>query len=453
MIRCSTWRKIALADSELWATLLLSWPMNVIKIFIERAKRVGLKIFLSLATAVGRPRIRNDMSIYDLQLRGTLIARHMTHITELYLHDGRHWDKGNLHRIITPPISDLSSLYSVIANLEAPSLRKLTILSDRVLQTETDCNRIYGLFRGHAPNLTDLDLKGVQIRLFDTPFSALTSLNITTHCRGEVLYTMNDIPFVLAQFPRLESFHLVYSPFYPHIFSSNNGPTYTHVLLPCCKSINISEMPAELMLRLFWSMEAPSLQSLRMSHPKSIDNTDKCLLRHFPPWLHNFFRDVPSLDFCFQTKGIWVGSAFERDGMRFYWLFNMPGIYNDLDIILWFIDFGEDVVLLNPERLNIRRGNNLRNSRPCQPSSSIWRGILDILPRLRMITAERNVPMEKFFRTLRDEDDEDEDYSATLLGVIDVNGAKGDKHRSKKLFLRRNGHGRRLQEVIVDLQQ
>ncbi|KZS97477.1 hypothetical protein SISNIDRAFT_463363 [Sistotremastrum niveocremeum HHB9708] len=446
---CSRWREIALANPALWATISLSWPMETIEMFIERAKAVGLRFFLNLFSGP-RPRPNaNNMTTDELETRGALISRHVPRIHEIYLHDRRELDHIGIG-VVSLPISDLSSLYLPIVNSEAPTLKKVTIMSDRRSSSPIDDNKIQQLFLRHAPNLTHVRLKGVHIKLYDAPFTALTTLHLSTRGREEILYALKDIPVILAQFPSLEELHLTH-PYALHPLDSvmfDDQSTYTHIVLPYCKVLQFSGMHTSQMLYLLENIKAPSLQSLRMLPADYIHmHPEESLLPNFPSWLHGFLRDVPSLDIAFQAGRVYLEFEFERDEVPCNWKFQLRKFPDVQDLNLWLTKFKGNLDILNPEELHVTQGPLWGSGEYWEPSLSVWRGILETLTRLRVVTAGLDNWMNNFFLALGDEDG-----FCPSLEEIEIHGAQFDGDSVRRMLMRRQGNGQRLKKLVLDIE-
>ncbi|KZS97473.1 hypothetical protein SISNIDRAFT_463360 [Sistotremastrum niveocremeum HHB9708] len=401
---CSKWRAIAIDDSLLWNTILLTWPIPIIEIFIERAQSVGLRMFLVLSAGSDGP-----LATSDLPALGTLIARHMPNMRELKLtlwgteNDPDGWNDHFVKFCLS------------FMHLEAPELRKFAV---RIGSEGTDLRYhvIRNLFSGNAPSLIQLELDNAKTLLIGTRFPSLVELELDIGNRSSngPIYLLRDLPVLLSQFPRLETLRLGLHQS-RHDFDIGDLQAFydaahpsTHVVLPCCKSICLDYMRTHHIDYILRYIEAPSIQKLSLVPISSKDRVDTLILPRFSSWIHPLIEDVPMLDFAVNGAHLTLEITNQRTGgplsvdLNIIHVISSNAYERESSRERVVEEFTTNFALLNPVIIRLFEHEQTIFF-PLELSVNAWQSILASCTRLNKLIFDRNAPLDNFFDVYRDD--------------------------------------------------
>ncbi|KZS90448.1 hypothetical protein SISNIDRAFT_551467 [Sistotremastrum niveocremeum HHB9708] len=442
---CSRWRDIALADPLLWSTIVLTWPDEVVDVFVKRCNATGLRLFLNM--------FDGDKNFFyaDAMLPAGKLKSIGNRITE------------NVRSIVTLDLAlsvyeldsslgsededdtefSLGQMCSPFLNAKAPSLRNFFLSMEG--EPEDSHFFVDELFLHHAPNLKTLQLYGTDIRLSRASFPDLTSLSLGISGPHGLLYPLQDIPSVLSQFPRLETLVLEHHSEYLSPAETEALCDYSisssHTVLQHMGSLTFEGLRGDQIIYILEHLECPSLQTFCTS--LSFDQAAETPFPRFPAWMHKIFKDVRRLDLYLVNQGFDIEFANGTPAKSFSWEIlytGMPHSAPDTCLELCLDIFP----LLNPEILRFRGAFDLLTLN--EPSMHIWRSILSCFSRLNTIIADHRTRIENLIEVLAEIE-----LVCPTLQELDIRGARFIGKRLHRMLVQRRACGGGIRRLNIDM--
>ncbi|KZT32117.1 hypothetical protein SISSUDRAFT_1055965 [Sistotremastrum suecicum HHB10207 ss-3] len=395
---CHRWREIAVADSRLWSTVILSWPGEAIEAFITRSNGVRLRFVLNMLNRHDDFYADSDLSIPQLRGIGTLISRNMAKIGAL-----------ELALLVSECTLDLKSdgdgatdcllseICSPFLHSEAPSLERLTLSTQ--CDAEHSTFAVEHLFQGKASNLRDMKLLGNHIRFTEVSLPTLTTVHFDLSGVNGVLYHLMVIPPLLSQLPRVKTVSLEHHP--EHLTANEilafRSPTDSpKFVLQTITYMKMDGLDGHEIGQLFSRIELPALRTL-ITCPPTEDSIELTAIPRFPLWMHTFFKDVPHVTLCFDQVGIRIESPIGDTEDLFTW--QIHDTYVSPESVSICLEWcSKNLELLNPESLRIIRAPDLVEC--YAPQADQWEDVLSSFPRLSSITVDGKIRIVSLIEAL-----------------------------------------------------
>ncbi|KZS90425.1 hypothetical protein SISNIDRAFT_468502 [Sistotremastrum niveocremeum HHB9708] len=414
---CNRWREVAVADSRLWSTIVLSWPEEAIEEFITRSNGARLRFILNMSSCEDDCYADATVSVTKLKRLGKLIFENMTKIRSLEL--ALSASEAELASESDDDDADqtdflLSEIFSPFLHSEAPSLERFTLSTE--CEAEHSTFAVENLFQNNALNLRHIKLHGNNIRLTKVSFPLLTTLHFEVSGVNGVLYRLMDIPALLSQFPCLKSLSLEHHSerlSAEEILAFRSLTNSPHFVLPTINFIKLDGLSGNELEQFLSRLELPAIETLITCPPRQ-SSDEIAPIPLFPPWMHTFFKDVSALNLCFNHLGIRIEFPMKIKKPKKLFSWQIHHTSESIGMCLnWCIP---NFQLLNPETLRITRAPD--NVNCYEPHCGKWRDVLSCFPSLIAIVVEDKIRILSLIKALTVTE-----FVCPALRELDIRGA------------------------------